>query len=175
MMTNIGSNNDGGGERHVCVPSSACLSCLVASNLAAELTESQTESLLNIVSIRRMSKGEALLFEGESDNNVYAIAKGKFEVVKGESVGREIPLAHLRPGMITGELAFLDGLKRTATVKAATDDCCAIALDRESVESMLEVDGMFVYKIMRTIVRSAYKTVAEMNAAHINILQHIQG
>jgi CRP/FNR family cyclic AMP-dependent transcriptional regulator len=81
----------------------------------------------------------------------------------------------LGPGTITGELAFLDGLKRTATVRAATDDNCVIELARENLESMLEADPRLVYKVMRAILRSAHKTIGTMDRTYIDLMSYVQG
>ena len=164
-----------GGDQHICDPPRACLGCLAASGLAAELTDSQVKALFGVVDVRRLSKGEILISEGEYDNHLYAIAKGEFEVTRGESADRDVPLIRLGRGTITGELAFLDGLKRTATVRAATDGACVIALERESLESMLAVDPQLVYKVMRAILRSAHRTVGKMDAVYLDMISYIQG
>ena len=95
--------------------------------------------------------------------------------MRGESANREVPLVRLGAGTITGELAFLDGLKRTATVRAATDNCCVMTLEREKVESILEVNPRLVYKIMRAILRSAHRTVGTMDKTYTDLMHYIQG
>jgi CRP/FNR family cyclic AMP-dependent transcriptional regulator len=143
--------------------------------LSAELTDNEIEDLFKISEVRRLSKGEVLISEGDHANRLYSIAKGFLAVMRGASADREIELARLGPGTITGELAFLDGLKRTATVKAATDDCCVIALERERLESILEANPRLVYKVMRAILRSAHKTVGTMDKSYLDLIGYIQG
>jgi CRP-like cAMP-binding protein len=163
------------GDIRICDPPTACLGCLAGSGLSAELTDSEIENLFKITSVRRLSKGEILIAEGEQTSCLYSIARGEFEVVRGESANREVPLVRLGAGTITGELAFLDGLKRTATVRAATDNCCVMTLEREKVESILEVNPRLVYKIMRAILRSAHRTVGTMDKTYTDLMHYIQG
>jgi CRP-like cAMP-binding protein len=72
-------------------------------------------------------------------------------------------------------LAFLDGLKRTATVKVANNECCVIALRRQQLESLLSVDPSLVYKVMRAVVRSAHRTVNKMDATYTDLMRYISG
>jgi len=169
------TNRFGSGEKRICDPPTACLACLAGSGLSAELTDGEIDNLVKITSIRRLSKGETLIAEGEHAGCLYSIATGEFEVVRVESANREVPLIRLGPGTITGELAFLDGLKRTATVRAATDDCCVITLERENLESVLEANPRLVYKIMRAILRSAHRTVGTMDKTYTDLMSYIQG
>ena len=171
--TNLGVS-DGEGK-HICNPPTACLACLARSGLSAELTDSEIDRLFAIANVRRFSKGEVVVSEGDDANCLYSIARGEFDVTRGASADREVQLIRLGPGTITGELAFLDGLKRTATVRAAADDSCVIALKRENLESILEADPRLVYKIMRAILRSAHKTVGAMDRTYVDMMSYIQG
>jgi CRP/FNR family transcriptional regulator, cyclic AMP receptor protein len=177
MTTSENTNLDrsGGQDEHVCNPPTACLACLAGSGLSAELTDSEIEVLFKITNVRQLSKGEILISEGDDANRLYSIAKGSFEVKRGASADREVELVRLGPGTITGELAFLDGLKRTATVRAATDNCCVIELERENLESILEVKPRLVYKVMRAILRSAHRTVGTMDKTYLDLIGYIQG
>jgi hypothetical protein len=113
----------------VCDPPHSCPACVKASALAAELTEEQLRMLFDELEVRRLSKNEVLISEGEYDDRLYAIASGQFEICRGGDSGREVVLHSFGPGNITGELAFLDGLTRTAMVRAASDeDSCVVCL-----------------------------------------------
>ena len=170
------SGRDAGGPDHqICDPPHACRACLAASGLAVELTNGQIDALFKVVDIHRLAKGDVLVSEGEYDNRLYAVARGEFDVSRRESADRDIQLACLRRGTITGELAFLDGLKRTATVRAASDGACAIALKRENLESLMEVDPDLALKLMFAVIRSANRTVDRMNTAHVDMMRYIQG
>jgi CRP/FNR family transcriptional regulator, cyclic AMP receptor protein len=66
-------------------------------------------------------------------------------------------------------------LKRTATVRAASDHCCIYALQRGKLESLLSADPLLVYNVMRAIVRSAHRTVGRMDVAYADLMQYIGG
>jgi len=163
------------GDTHVCNPPTACLACLARSGLSAELIDNEIQDLFKITDVQQLSKGEVLVSEGDDSNRLYSIAKGSFAVTLRKAGDQEVELGRLGPGTITGELAFLDGLKRTATVKAATDNCCVISLDRKNLESLLETNPRVVYKVMRAILRSAHKTVGTMDKTYLDLMNYIQG
>jgi len=162
------------GPSQICNPPSGCLSCLSISSLATELTPEQTEKLFKRVQVRKLSKGETLIAEGTHDDHLFAIARGEFGVYR-KGVRGEENLARLKPGMIAGELAFLDGLTRTASVKAEQDESCVIALRRDELESFLPEDPLLVYKVMRSIVRAAHRTVGTMDGVYSDLMHYISG
>jgi CRP/FNR family cyclic AMP-dependent transcriptional regulator len=164
-----------GGHEHICNPPTACVACLARSGLSAELKDKEINDLFKIAEVRRLSKGEVLVSQGDDSSRLYSIAKGSFAVTLQKTADQEVELGRLGPGTITGELAFLDGLKRTATVKAATDDCCVISLDRKDLESLLETNPRLVYYVMRAILRSAHRTVGTMDKTYLDLMNYIQG
>jgi cyclic nucleotide-binding protein len=66
-------------------------------------------------SIRTLAQGETLVEEGALGQEIYLLLDGVMEV---EVSGRVI--AEIGPGAILGERAFLEGGRRTATLRAAT-------------------------------------------------------
>jgi CRP-like cAMP-binding protein len=145
-----------------------------ATALAAELTEDQLRKLFDVLEVRKLSKNEVLIAEGDYDDQLYAIARGEFEIFRRGDAGRETVLCRLGPGSVTGELAFLDGLKRTATVRAATEgESCVVCIHRTQLEALLSEDPILVYKVMRAILRSAHGTVANLDTAYMDFVRYI--
>jgi CRP-like cAMP-binding protein len=145
---------------------------LSVSALGSELTGEELEALAGRIELQKLAPGEPLISEGDQNERLYAIVRGNFSVLRTSSRGQE-RLNTLGPGMVTGELAFLDGLKRTASVVADADDCCAISLSREQLESLLPTNGVLVYKVMRAVVRSAHRTVNRMDTTYTELLSYI--
>jgi hypothetical protein len=76
----------------------------------------EIENLLNFMNPASAKAGEAIITQGETGDNFYVITKGEVEVTKDGVV-----LALLRDGDEFGEIALLEDVPRTATVKAVTD------------------------------------------------------
>ncbi|MGI8793723.1 MAG: cyclic nucleotide-binding domain-containing protein [Acidimicrobiales bacterium] len=64
-------------------------------------------------------KGQILVREGERGDEVFVVARGEVEVVRGDG-SAVTPLARLGPGRYFGETAVLHDVPRTATVRATT-------------------------------------------------------
>lgn len=157
-MTARATRNPVSPNGFVCDPPQACMGCLAASSLAEELTPGQIKKLYDAVSIHRLAAGEVLVTEDHYDDHLYAVVRGEFEAARRDGGDRDIPLARLPHGTVTDELAFLDRRRRTATVKAATDDACAIGLKPDGLEWLLRTDPDLVYHVMKAILRAAHKT-----------------
>jgi CRP/FNR family transcriptional regulator, cyclic AMP receptor protein len=163
-----------GGSDYPCLPPKTCPDCLARSALASELTEHEAQRLYDIATIKALAKGDVLISQNEIDNHLYVVSRGELDVVRDDGTQQEIQLARIGPGTVTGELAFLDGLKRTATVRAATDECCVIGLESEKLEKILNTDSRLVYKVMRAILRAAHHTVGKMDKTYSDVIRYIQ-
>jgi CRP/FNR family transcriptional regulator len=64
-----------------------------------------------------LEPGDILFKEGEASRDLFIVKKGKLRVFKAES-GVEIELASMGLGAIAGEMAAIDGGKRSATCSA---------------------------------------------------------
>ena len=79
------------------------------------LSEADTEALREAGSWIQVAPGEEVVRQGEPGEHFYAVANGRFDVVKdGEHMGT------VRAGGFFGELALLHDAPRAATVRAAT-------------------------------------------------------
>ncbi len=67
-----------------------------------------------------VKRGERVISEGEKGREFYIVLSGEFSVVKTMPSGKEKLIAKLHPGDTFGEMSFLDGRPRAATVIAET-------------------------------------------------------
>ena len=134
------------------MPNPPVLAAMQGSRLAADLSPAELETLAGIVALRTLRSGEALVAEGTSDNHLYVIVSGALGVIKAAGTDNEITLNAMRPGDVVGELSFLDGATRFASL-VALSDTKVLGLSRGDLEALLDRDPHLVYRIMRAIVR----------------------
>lgn len=79
------------------------------------------DELLALGTILDRRAGQVILTEGEFGRSVYVLLAGTVAVSVTDAAGAEMKLAELGPGSFIGELSFLMGARRTATVTARTD------------------------------------------------------
>jgi hypothetical protein len=103
--------------------------------------ETQLERELSAIIIgsdppfRRLAAGEVLVAQGEAGDELYLLFDGVLAV---EQDGRQV--AEVGPGAIVGEMALLEGGRRTATLRAVTR--CRVAVvpgDRVDRAALAEV------------------------------------
>jgi small-conductance mechanosensitive channel/CRP-like cAMP-binding protein len=97
---------------------------LAACALFAGLPDGALDLLASTARRQAFAPGEAVVREGEASRALYVVAAGEAQVVHG---GREV--ARVAEGEVFGEIAFLSGSPRTATVRA------------ESALAVVEVDS----------------------------------
>jgi CRP-like cAMP-binding protein len=82
------------------------------------LTESERAELIGLGFQRKFPAGAVLMFQDEPDTHVLLLLKGRVKVTRSDSAQHELLLAIRDRGELLGELAFIDGRPRLATVTA---------------------------------------------------------
>ena len=83
-------------------------------------SEEDWERLLAHTEDVRFAAGDVLIRAGERDRSLYVLASGRLELLlPGES--GDIRIGTIEPRTVVGEMAFLDGKPRSATLLALTD------------------------------------------------------
>ena len=86
--------------------------------------------------IKQVRAGEAIITEREEGNDIYVIRQGSM-VVERNIGGKPVFLSYLPAGSYVGEMALIDGGRRTATVRAAIKSE-VIKLDGERMRKLLD-------------------------------------
>ncbi len=76
---------------------------------------------------RQFEAGAVVFRAGDEGSTCFIVRTGRARAIREHPDGRSITLAHFGPGDIFGEMAMLDGERRSATVEA-TEDTEAIAI-----------------------------------------------
>ena len=76
---------------------------------------------------RQFEAGAVVFREGDEGSTCFIVRTGRARAIREHPDGRSITLAHFGPGDIFGEMAMLDGERRSATVET-TEDTEAIAI-----------------------------------------------
>jgi CRP-like cAMP-binding protein len=125
---------------------------LAKSKLAFEMTAPQCSVLARSMTSRDLAAGEVLVREGATDDHLYVVVHGALGVLKAAGTDQELMLSSLRPGDVAGELSFLDGATRFASL-VAMSETRVLSLSRGDLEALLDYRSTLVYRVMRAIVR----------------------
>src|SRR5690606_27627071 len=82
------------------------------------LTSEDVAALVDAAEVQEVRAGKVVSEEGADDKDIYVVRRGSMIVEKAIG-GHPVFLSYLPAGSYFGEMAVIDGSKRTATVKAA--------------------------------------------------------
>jgi len=105
---------------------------LPAVGIFADLDVSERAMLATETKTRSLKRGDVLVRQGDAADDLYIVLTGRFAVTKE---GRRDPIAEIGPEQPIGEIAFLTGGTRTATVTAMRDSV-VLRLGREDFERL---------------------------------------
>jgi CRP/FNR family transcriptional regulator len=125
---------------------------LKSVTLFADLEEGELERFSHVAVPRTFPAGTRVFHEGDDSDACYIVKEGSFRVTREHSDGRAITLATLGPGEIFGELAMLDGDKRSASAEALSEGEL-LALPANDVRALLARHPEISLKLVAGLVR----------------------
>jgi CRP-like cAMP-binding protein len=109
----------------------------VRGTFFAQLTAEERASLRQLAAAHTFPKDSILMFQGEIDERLLLLLSGRVKVTRAAEGGQELLLALRDAGDLLGELAFIDGSPRVATV-TALEPVEALVLSGRSFRTYLE-------------------------------------
>jgi len=116
-----------------------------------ELNEEDTKILQQYLFPKNLEVQGLVCKEGQHGSFLSFVATGKLEVIKTLDE-KEVTIATLQVGDTLGEMALIDGLTRSATVRASQPSTILI-LRRDDFNNLLEKHPDIGIKILKGIAR----------------------
>lgn len=154
------------------MPNGDNLEALRKTPLAAELDEAELQALARVVTIRDCKDGEVLVEEGAQDAHLFVPVNGKIDLNRRDEHGEWTVIHTLRPGDLAGELSFMDGEPRSASL-VANGNTRVLVLERGDFEAILPTHPVVVYKTMRAIMRIAHRVQRRINAQLMDMQRYL--
>ena len=123
---------------------------LLDCGLFDSLSANELSSAAGYFNLGRFAPQQSICQEGDPGTFMCIIHTGSVAVHKLNSSGESIELAKLRKGRAFGEMAVLDGERRSASCVAASD-CSLLILAKDSLEKMLNDSPKIAAKVIRAI------------------------
>jgi CRP-like cAMP-binding protein len=121
------------------------------------LSSEELERVGQVTLRRRFEAGEVVFKEGDEGSTCYVVRSGRARAVRAHSDGRAITLAHFGPGDIFGEMAMLDGERRSATVESI-EETEAIAILSADMHRLLREYPDIAVKLIAALGRRLRET-----------------
>jgi uncharacterized membrane protein len=113
------------------IPKEMTLDAIRSVPLFASLDDEAAGELRSLLSTREVTTGVALFRAGDDGDAMYLIESGRVRIAVNDEDQKEIVLAELARGDFFGEMAIIDGKKRSADAKIIEDARLAV-LSREN-------------------------------------------
>src|ERR1700730_1850335 len=123
-----------------------------SGSLLALLDEAERDALCALGGRRGVPRGARLMFEHEPGERVMVLLVGRVKVSRVGEDGREQLLGIRDPGDLLGELAFIDGLPRIASV-TALDEVEAVVIPASTFRAYLETTPRVAVVLLQVVTR----------------------
>lgn len=108
----------------------------------------------------KLEANQVLIREGEHSNSMFWVQNGQLVVIKRKT-NEDVTLGHIYSGELVGEISFLDGEARSATVKAVTETEL-IEIPRETFDNVFKQQPKWLESLVKTLAERLRKTNARV-------------
>ena len=117
--------------------------------LFKELTPQELEQVNGIATLESKLPGDEIFSEGDSAHSLYVIKHGSVKI-QHTGVDNQIHVATLGTGSHFGEMAFVDGEKRSATV-TTIERADIVRLEFDGLKKLLEKNPPIAVKVYKAL------------------------
>jgi CRP-like cAMP-binding protein len=140
----------------------------------ADLTDKELEVVSTVVKKKNFVIGETVFKESENGQSIYILRKGEVKACKMGPDGELFTLTLMKDGEIFGEMSFLDGRPRSATV-VAISEVETYMIDKPDFEGLVDNNPRIIYKLLKNIVFTIHSIVKGMNTRYIEMMNYMWG
>ncbi|WP_421847554.1 Crp/Fnr family transcriptional regulator [Novosphingobium sp.] len=140
---------------------------LTAPSLLAGCAPEELADIAARGAVRTFKPGSAIILQGDPGDTLWIMLKGLARVSMVAANGREIVLDYAEPGSVLGEIAFLDGGERTASVEAI-EPVEALGLTRAAFTEIVGKHQGLALRLLQAMARRLRQnnTVIEADRAY---------
>jgi CRP-like cAMP-binding protein len=144
---------------------------LKAIPLFKELGKRDLQNLIGIIHNRNYLAGEYIFYQGDPGIGLYLIRDGEVSIHRADENGKEIILATFSKGDFFGELALVDGEKRSASSVANTDTRLSVIF-KPDLDEFIEKYPKKGIKILKGIAEIAAVRLRTLNEDYFSLKIH---
>lgn len=135
-----------------------------AESLTAGLDAADMEKLISIASPEEYGANSVLTQEDERSRDIFIVVKGTLSVemnLTPQDV-KPVSLLKIRDGGVAGELSFLDGARRSASLRAAMPTS-VIRFPHEKMENLFNAEKGLGLTVMRNLAQLVTQRLRSTN------------
>ncbi len=118
--------------------------------LFADMPETDLERLCEMVTEVTLQPGQVLFLEGSPGDRAYIIQNGQLEILQ-QYAGREVLVAVRQAGDVIGEMALVEDVPRSATVRAKSPTVL-LAIHKDQFNRLLDISPSAARALVTTVL-----------------------
>lgn len=126
---------------------------LLDSDLFSHLSPAELCAAAHYFGVNKIAADEVIFNEGDIGLFMCIVHSGSIAVIKANQNEELVEMVKLGHGRAFGEMAVLDGERRSATCRAA-EDSILLTLSKEALDKMLEEHPRIAARVIRAIAVS---------------------
>jgi signal transduction histidine kinase/ActR/RegA family two-component response regulator len=119
---------------------------------------------------RSYGPGAVIVREGDEGDSIFLIGSGSAEAVLGDGRGESIPLSLMQPGETFGEMAFFEGMPRSATVRAC-EPCVVLEIKGQELRRLADERPDIEFKVLLTVSERLRSKNEQLLALHLRAVE----
>ena len=143
-------------------------------NFFADLSDGELKTVAEIITKKDFKTGDTVFKDSEEGKSLYIIKSGEVKACKTAPDGELFTLTMMKDGDIFGEMSFLDGRPRSATI-IAISDLETYVLGKAEFDTLIDDHPRIIYKLMRNIVFTIHAIVRGMNTRYVEMMNYMFG
>ena len=120
---------------------------LSQSTLFNELSHEELERVIGVCSRKQIGPRTVVFYQGDPGREMYVVLSGRLKVSVTSEDGKELAFFILQKNDIFGELALLDGERRSATV-TSIESCELLVLKQQDFKRLLADNPLMGLKML---------------------------
>ncbi|WNG37998.1 cyclic nucleotide-binding domain-containing protein [Archangium violaceum] len=149
-------------EREERLPVESIASALERVGIFEVLTTDEVAALASSARPIVLGPHERIIVQGNKGSSLFILQEGGLEVIAKQD-GKERVLAEIPPGAVVGEIAFLTGEPRTATVRA-TDSATVLEISAAHLKPLVEARPAILEQITALVAKRQSSDASEAQA-----------
>ena len=117
---------------------------LLKSPLFQAMTPEELDGTLKLAIDRRYPRGSLIFQKGDEGSSLMAVLQGRVKISSVSSEGKEITLNVIHQSEIFGEIALLDGKRRSADATASEDTLLLVVERRHFLPFLRQNDDLYL-------------------------------
>lgn len=128
-----------------------------------KLSSMEIHFLSSLSKEKKLSPGQVLFREGEPGDRMYVVLEGRVMISKYIQGAGEEALAFLERGDYFGEMALIENQPRSADAKAAEAGAVVLAIPREVLEGILDINRISSLRLLKILCSLVAKRLRELD------------